>query len=112
VFIDLMAIRAGACRFLPGSQRHQATWLGYPAPRDWPPSDYLLADRYHVRPGAESWYRKRCSAAHSYAVYGTAAVLCRRKSAASESNRHCYVRVACQQTAKFSAQLLDAWAKS
>jgi protein O-GlcNAc transferase len=52
----------------------QVTWFGYVGTTGLATMDYLLADRFHVRPGEEAWYRERVlRMPHDYACYGAPA---------------------------------------
>src|SRR5207237_10482391 len=49
----------------------QVTWFGYVGTTGLAAMDYLLADRFHVRPGEEKWYTEKIlRMPNGYACYG------------------------------------------
>lgn len=89
----------------------QATWLGYTGTTGLAAMDYLIADRFHVRPGEESWYQESIlRLPNSYAVYGEppymAAVNPLPAKTAGVFTFGCF-----NNPAKFTPKLLDAWAE-
>lgn len=89
----------------------QATWLGYAGTTGVAAIDYLIADRYHVRPGEESWYQEAIlRLPHSYAVYGPPpylpAVNALPAKTAGQFTFGCL-----NNPAKFTPKLLNAWAE-
>jgi len=87
----------------------QATWLGYVGTTGLVAMDYLLADRFHVRPGEEHWYCESIRRLpNSYACYRPPEYLpeiCELPAAAN--GRITYGSFS--NPAKLSPMLLDAW---
>lgn len=111
VLIDLMG-HTGRTELLIFAQRPapvQITWFGYVGTTGLAAMDYLLADRFHVRPGEEGAYvEKVLRMPNSYACYGppteTPPVEALPARAAG------YVTFGCFNIpAKISTRTLDAW---
>lgn len=72
VLIDLMG--HNGLRMLMFARRAapvQVTWFGYVGTTGLTTMDYLVADRFHVRPGEEAWYSEKVlRMPHGYACYG------------------------------------------
>jgi len=89
----------------------QATWLGYVGTTGLSAIDYLIADRYHVRPGEESWYQETVlRLPNSYAVYGPPPYMPAVGSLPAQTNDW-FTFGSLSNPAKFAPPLLEAWAE-
>jgi predicted O-linked N-acetylglucosamine transferase (SPINDLY family) len=88
----------------------QATWLGYVGTTGMAAMDFLIADRYHVRPGEEAWYSEGVlRLPSSYACFGPpedAPEVSPLPGAASGR----FTFGSFNNPAKLTPRLLDAWA--
>ncbi len=112
VLIDLMGHTG---RRLPVFARKpaplQATWLGYAGTTGLSAIDHIIADRYHIRPGEEAWYQESVlRLPNSYAVYGPPDYLPVVNPLPAKLNGT-FTFGSLSNPAKFSPQLLQAWAK-
>ncbi len=88
---------------------YQATWLGYTGTTGMEAMDGLIADRFHVRPGEESWYSETVlRMPHDYICYGAptgvAPVEPLPALSAGQVTFGCF-----NNPAKYSPLILDAW---
>src|SRR4029079_9056742 len=88
----------------------QVSWFGYVGTTGVPPIDYLLADRFHVRPGEEHWYSEQVlRMPNGYACFGPPSYA--PAIEALPALKSGGVTFGCfNAPAKFSPQILDAWA--
>lgn len=89
----------------------QLTWLGYVGTTGLPQMDYLLADRFHVRPGEESAYVERVlRMPHGYACYHPL-VEAPPVSPLPALTQGVFTFGSFNNPAKFNAPLFAAWAE-
>jgi protein O-GlcNAc transferase len=89
----------------------QITWLGYVGTTGMTAIDYLLADRFHIRPREEEYYVERIlRMPNGYACYGPPAgtpdVATLPAQATGRVTFGCF-----NNPAKLSGRILDAWAE-
>lgn len=89
----------------------QVTWLGYAGTTGVAAIDYLIADRFHVRPGEESWYQEAVlRLPHSYAIYGPPPYLPAVNALPAKAGGQ-FTFGCLNNPAKFTPKLLNAWAE-
>ena len=89
----------------------QITWAGYVGTTGVTTIDYLLADRFHIRPGEEALYAEQIlRMPHAYVCYEGPAfapeVALLPASTAADFTFGCF-----NNALKYSPRVLDAWAK-
>jgi predicted O-linked N-acetylglucosamine transferase (SPINDLY family) len=89
----------------------QVTWLGYVGTTGLAAMDHLLADRFHVRPGEESYYvEKVLRMPNGYACYGPPP-LCPDVGPLPAQSEGPFTFGCFNNAAKLSLPILDAWAE-
>src|SRR5262245_20108633 len=88
----------------------QITWFGYVGTTGLATMDYLLADRFHVRPGEEPYYSEMVlRMPHGYACYGPPANTPTVGPLPALSNGH--ITFGCFNNAtKYSPRFMESWA--
>jgi predicted O-linked N-acetylglucosamine transferase (SPINDLY family) len=98
----------------------QVTWLGYVGTTGLTAMDYLLADRFHVRPGEEEYYTEKVlRMPNGYACYGppedapqVGPLPALRNATEGVPYRAGRVTFGCfNNPAKYAPSILDAWAE-
>ncbi len=89
----------------------QLTWFGYVGTTGLATMDFLLADRFHVRPGEEAWYSERVlRMPHDYACYGAPPDAPAVGPLPADSSGR--ITFGCfNNCTKYSPRMMEAWAK-
>jgi protein O-GlcNAc transferase len=88
---------------------YQATWLGYTGTTGMETMDGLIADRFHVRPGEESWYAETVlRMPHDYICYGAPTGVAPVEPLPALSSG-CVTFGCFNNPAKYSPLILDVW---
>jgi protein O-GlcNAc transferase len=88
----------------------QVTWLGYVGTTGFSAMDFLLADRFHVKPGEESWHTEKVlRLPDGHCCYGPPTDSSAIGPLPAIDERQ-FTFASFNNPAKFSAGILDAWA--
>jgi len=88
----------------------QASWLGYVGTTGLAAMDYIIADRWHVRPEEEDWYRERIwRMPDGYLCYRGPPYVPETGSGPAESSPFTYGCLS--NPTKLNTGLLDSWAR-